>query len=148
MKRFLESHPHECMLYNDLVRLLHDFTIYNQVYKHLYRVSNVTKTFEELDFLSDETKSKMQVFQDKWYSYIQSTTYARDSVFVFLDKAFLEILDHELLSFMKSFNHDLIDHEFTDITEMNILERKFPTNKDILRRARALKIAIRNNELL
>lgn len=134
MKRFFDNYGYEFEMYNDLVAFWEgERYIYDEVYENLYGVFELTSVFSDVEFLSKETKEKMQAFQDKWYAYIESTEYSRNGVFVYLDEAFITILDHELTDFLNNFNQDLKENGYSDFTDLSNLERKLPTHEDILK---------------
>lgn len=122
--------------YHNLALLFQGEDNYNEFYDSCFGTVNMTEMLKYVEDISDETRDQINVFYEKWKAYNESTEYSRDSVFVYLDEAFLSILDHELLSLLKSLNKDLKKIGYANIIDLKSLQRKTPTHEAILERVR------------
>jgi|GEM_PF-5465578 len=134
--RLFHKEPFLWELYNDLHTLMETHLIYEEILEN-FGLKKISVYFEDLVFLSSETKELMYAFEKSWYNYLNKTAYSVDAVFVYLDKDFQSILDVELSSFLQGFKDDMKNNGYTDYWKAD-KKRQYPSNEQIVERAKTL----------
>ncbi|MFC2185789.1 hypothetical protein ACFCT7_00635 [Fulvivirgaceae bacterium LMO-SS25] len=129
------------LVYSNLCDLRKSYVFYEMVKEDIYDVNSLEDYFIVLNNIfsvSENTKSLMSAFQEKFDDFIRSKNYSSDRAFVYLDPSFISLLDHELKDFLESLNADLLAAGFTDVESLEVKERESPSNELILERVSIL----------
>ena len=100
---------------------------------------DLTKKKWGTEILSDKTFNAIIVFRENWLEYKKSVNYGGDTVFMFFDKNWKDIIQEYLCPALDSIEQDFISNtiEFTpykEIVDFNL----YPTSTEILERGETL----------